>query len=149
VKSPRSFPTPVPGLVIRYSYLWRSEHLAGREEGRKDRPCAIVVSLIDDDAKRQVVVLPITHTPPQDAEMAIEIPYNTKRRLNLDDDQSWVIVSEANLFSWPGPDLRPAINGDLTTIVHGLLPDSLFHKIRDCFVTALRERRTRLVQRTS
>jgi hypothetical protein len=26
-------PCPVPGLVIRYSYLWYSEHLAGREQG--------------------------------------------------------------------------------------------------------------------
>jgi len=38
-------PAPVPGLVIRYSYLWHSEHLAGREEGEKDRPCAIVAAL--------------------------------------------------------------------------------------------------------
>lgn len=37
-------PVPVPGLVIRYGYLWHSEHLAGREEG-KDRPCAIVAAL--------------------------------------------------------------------------------------------------------
>ncbi|QDB98979.1 hypothetical protein [Mesorhizobium sp. 8] len=149
MKSPSSFPAPVPGLVIRYSYLWRSEHLAGREEGRKDRPCAVVLSLVGADDKRQVVVLPITHSPPSDDGLAFEIPHRTKRRLGLDDGQSWVIVSEANLFSWPGPDLRPAVNGDLTTIVHGLLPDSLFHKIRDRFVATLRERRARLVQRTS
>ena len=37
-------PLPVPGLVIRYSYLWHSEHLAGREEGTKDRPCAIIAA---------------------------------------------------------------------------------------------------------
>ena len=149
MKSTSSFPAPVPGLVVRYSYLWRSEHLAGREEGRKDRPCAVVLSLIADDAKRQVVVLPITHTPPSSGDLALEIPYGTKRRLNLDDDQSWIVLSEANLFGWPGPDLRPAVNGDLTTVVYGLLPDSLFHQIRDRFVAALRERRARLVQRSS
>jgi hypothetical protein len=123
--------------------------MAGREEGRKDRPCAIVLSLIGADDKPQVVVLPITHSPPSDGGLAFEIPHATKRRLGLDDDQSWVIASEANLFTWPGPDLRPAINGDLTTIAHGLLPDSLFCKIRDRFVAALRERRARLIQRTS
>jgi hypothetical protein len=31
-------PTPEPGLVISYAYLWHHEHEAGREEGRKDRP---------------------------------------------------------------------------------------------------------------
>ena len=36
-------PRPVPGLVVRYSYLWLDEHRRGREEGVKDRPCAIVL----------------------------------------------------------------------------------------------------------
>ena len=36
-------PTPHPGLVISYSYLWVGEHSHGAEEGRKDRPCAIVL----------------------------------------------------------------------------------------------------------
>ena len=38
-----SWPVPRPGLVIRYSYLWESEAGAGREEGVKDRPCAIIL----------------------------------------------------------------------------------------------------------
>ena len=37
-----ALPKPVPGLVIRYSYLWHREYLEGREDGQKDRPCAIV-----------------------------------------------------------------------------------------------------------
>jgi hypothetical protein len=32
-------PTPEPGLVIGYSYLWAREHGAGREEGVKDFAC--------------------------------------------------------------------------------------------------------------
>ena len=31
-----ALPTPTPGLVICYSYLWTSEHHAGRDEGRKN-----------------------------------------------------------------------------------------------------------------
>jgi len=31
------FPQPCAGLVIRYSYLWKREQEAGREEGTKDR----------------------------------------------------------------------------------------------------------------
>jgi hypothetical protein len=37
-------PEPEPGLVIRYSNLWLREHREGREEGTKDRPCAIVLA---------------------------------------------------------------------------------------------------------
>ena len=39
-----SLPTPRPGLVIRYAYLWADEHRRGAEEGLKDRPCAIVAA---------------------------------------------------------------------------------------------------------
>ncbi|MGH8294414.1 MAG: hypothetical protein ACRETZ_02760 [Steroidobacteraceae bacterium] len=45
-----SFPDPRPGLVIRYAYLWKREHDAGREEGSKGRPCAIVLSILDGTA---------------------------------------------------------------------------------------------------
>ncbi len=40
-----TLPKPVPGLVIRYSYLWYGEHRQGHEEGTKDRPCAIVAAI--------------------------------------------------------------------------------------------------------
>jgi hypothetical protein len=39
------FPEPQPGLVISYAYLWSEEAEQGRIEGRKDRPCAIVVGV--------------------------------------------------------------------------------------------------------
>jgi hypothetical protein len=37
-------PAPQRGLVISYAYLWHHEHRAGLEEGRKDRPCVIVLA---------------------------------------------------------------------------------------------------------
>jgi hypothetical protein len=36
-----NLPEPRPGLVIGYSYLWERDFRAGREEGSKDRPCAV------------------------------------------------------------------------------------------------------------
>ena len=42
-----SWPEPFPGLVVRYSYLWEREASQGREEGVKDRPCAVVLVLLD------------------------------------------------------------------------------------------------------
>jgi hypothetical protein len=49
----------LPGLVIRYSYLWHAEYLEGREEGKKDRPCAIVAAIrCDESGSTRVLVLP-------------------------------------------------------------------------------------------
>jgi hypothetical protein len=39
-----SLPTPEPGLVIPYAYLWRHEYNRGLEEGRKTRPSVIVLA---------------------------------------------------------------------------------------------------------
>ena len=105
-------PAPVPGLVIRYSYLWASEYRRGQEEGTKDRPCAVVLATTDDSGQKIVTVLPISHALPTDPGLAVEIPPATKRRLTLDDERSWVVLTEANRFAWPGPDLRPLIPGD-------------------------------------
>jgi hypothetical protein len=82
-------PEPVPGLVIRYSYLWYNEHRQGREEGQKDRPCAIVAAVRSgESATPRVLVLPVTHSPPQDAKLAVEIARRVKERLRLDANRS-------------------------------------------------------------
>jgi hypothetical protein len=74
-----TFPEPYAGLVIRYSYLWKREQQEGREEGLKDRPCAVVLVVTDEDGEREVLVLPITHTPPANPIDAVEIPTETKK----------------------------------------------------------------------
>jgi hypothetical protein len=135
-------------LVIRYSYLWAAEHARGREEGVKDRPCAIVLMSTDDAGARIVTVLPISHTPPSDPALSVEIPAAVKRRLGLDDDRSWIILTEANRFVWPGPDLRPAKPADAASVVYGSLPYGLFEDIRLKFIAALRTRVARTVPRT-
>jgi hypothetical protein len=101
-----SLPKPEPGLVIRYSYLWLREHREGHEEGSKDRPCAIVLVVRDEGNEQQVVVVPVTHTLPEKVTEALELPLAIKRHLGLDADLSWAVLSESNLFRWPGPDLR-------------------------------------------
>jgi hypothetical protein len=135
-----AFPLPVPGLVIRYSYLWVSEHARGQEEGLKNRPCAVVLVSAGKLGEQVVVVLPITHTPPANPVLAIEIPIATKRRLGLDDARSWVALTEANRFIWAGPDLRPAQPGNAASVVYGPLPYGLFETIRLQFIAALKAR---------
>ena len=94
-------PDPEIGLVIAYSYLWRREHQAGQEEGRKDRPSVIVLSVERPaDGAMLVTVLPITHSMPADPGAAVEIPATVKRHLGLDEGRSWVVVMEGNEFFW-------------------------------------------------
>lgn len=124
------FPTPQPGLVIRYSYLWRDEARRGQEEGTKDRPCAVILAVEGGGDHSDVAVLPITHTPPRVADHAVEIPPATKRRLGLDDAPSWIVTTEANIFAWPGPDIRPAGGGEFA---YGYLPAALTRQIIAAF----------------
>jgi len=143
-----AFPDPVPGLVIRYSYLWSEEFARGQDEGVKDRPCAVVLVSERSDDDRIVTVLPITHTPPQAPTLAIELPATVKRRLGLDDGRSWVVLTEANRFKWPGPDLRPVQSGNAGSTAYGQLPYTLFETIRTTFIAAIRARRSRFIPRS-
>ena len=144
-----ALPKPVPGLVIRYSYLWHSEYLEGRDEGQKDRPCAIVAAIrTDTNGDTCVLVLPITHSPPDQSIRAIEIPLNVKQRLGLDDARSWAVVSEWNEFIWPGPDLRRLPNSDDSTVAYGMLPPELFSAIRDELAGLVKTRTAHPVRRT-
>jgi hypothetical protein len=143
-----ALPVPVPGLVIRYSYLWASEHARGQEEGVKDRPCAIVLATADDAVGQVVTVLPISHTPPSNPLLAVEIPAAVKRRLKLDDERSWVVLAEANRFTWPGPDLRPLLPGDAQSTAYGPLPYGLFEEIRLKLMAALKSQAVRAVPRS-
>lgn len=143
-----AFPEPVPGLVIRYAYLWQAEQQRGQEEGLKDRPCAVVLVTTDDDGDRIVTALPITHSPPAEPALAVEIPHATKQRLRLDEARSWVVLSEANRFVWPGPDLRPAHDGNPSGVVYGLLPRALFKEITTKLSAVLAARLVRVVPRT-
>ena len=109
-----AIPTPEPGLVISYAYLWDYEARSGQEEGRKDRPCVIALAAErQPDGETLVTVLPVTHRPPESAAAAVEIPHAVKRHLGLDDARSWVIISEGDQFVWPGYDLRKTPGSDL------------------------------------
>ena len=143
-----TWPTPQPGLVIRYSYLWQREARTGQEEGVKDRPCAVIIASTDDEGRTRVYAVPITHSAPVDADTAIEIPPVVKARLGLDGERSWVVVSEANVFAWPGPDLRFIPGKGPDSAAYGFLPPGFFRVVRDLFLAADRKRKATLVART-
>lgn len=142
-------PVPVPGLVIRYSFLWSHEAKTGSEDGSKDRPCAVLLTTTTKNGEQIVTVLPVTHTPPSDERLAVEIPTATKQRLGLDDARSWIVLSEANRFQWPGPDLRPIARGGAGDVAYGLLPAALYELVRTKWLAAFDARQVGQVNRTT
>jgi hypothetical protein len=133
--------------VVNFSYLWHHEHRAGQEEGHKDRPSVIVLSVRrDQDGATIVTVVPITHRMPADPASAVELPSAVKRHLGLDDNRSWIIVDEGNEFVWPSYDLRKIANSDRFDF--GFLPPRLFDHIRGTFVRFHRSKNVRLARRS-
>jgi hypothetical protein len=131
-------PEPEPGLVISYSCLWRHGRAGGHEEGREDRPCVILIAVERQQSGDIVVVaLPVTHCPPEDADVAVEIPQAVKRQLGLDFERWWVVVNEANQFLWPGYDLHRIPGRD--EFHYGFLPPRFFNEVFNA-VRAYRKR---------
>lgn len=139
-----ALPEPEPGLVISYSYLWHHERVGGQEEGRKDRPCVIVlVAARAGDAATVVTVVPVTHRPPDDSGAALEIPQAVKKHLGLDAERSWVVINEGNRFVWPGYDLRN-VPGNHTRYDYGFLPPRFFNSVLKAFGAWQAAKKTRL-----
>ncbi len=75
-------------------------------------------------------------------------PQATKQRLGLDAERSWVMLSEANRFVWPSPDLRPLHGEDAASVAYGLLPYRLSEEIRQKFIAYLKAHRVQIVPRS-
>lgn len=58
-----------------------------------------------------------------------------------------LVITEANRFTRPGPDLRPLRSGDATAVVYGELPGDLFRRVRDKWLASSTARRS-VVTRT-
>ena len=138
-------PDPVPGLVLHYSYLWEAEFIRGFGEGKKNRPCVIVLTITQEQGFRIINVVPISHVRPSEEGVAVEIPAGTKYRLGLDEDRSWIYYNEANRFVWPGFDLHPVPGTNRYD--YGIVPPGLYRQIRDRFLAMARSRKLRITSR--
>src|SRR5580704_3389134 len=135
-----AIPNPEPGLVISYAYTWHREYQVGRIEGRKNRPSVIVLAIAREaENTTSVVVLPITHSAPDDPASAVEIPTAIQNHLGLDSERSWIVVAEGNEFLWPGYDLRKLPKSD--RYEYGFLPPRFFNRVIEAFVDWHRSRR--------
>jgi hypothetical protein len=127
-RSTISWTIPEPGDVLSYSYLWAREAAEGREEGLKDRPVVVVVARTERDGLTQLLVAPVTHSRPDRNEDGIPIPPRVKKHLGLDEEESWIVVTELNGFIWPGPDIRVAPGSD--SPLYDALPAKLFRQVQ-------------------
>ena len=142
-------PKPIPGLVIPYTYLWWHEHNSGAEDGRKVRPCVIVLSVEDKDGDTKVTVAPITHRSPENGKIAaLEIPPMIKSYLKLDDERSWIIVDEVNQLIWPGPDIWPVSRNPESPAFYGVLPPKFFGMVKKLLIDVAQRKRMKFVKRT-
>lgn len=122
-------PFPIPGLVIRYAYLWHAEFTKGRTLGTKDRPCVVVLAVTRQAGGEVMVsVAPITHAAPGNPNSAIKLTPATQRRLGLDQAQCWIMATEINQFKWPGPDIAPTPAGNYA---YGELPAAVFLALKE------------------
>ncbi|MBE7219170.1 MAG: growth inhibitor PemK [Caulobacteraceae bacterium] len=135
-----AIPPPEAGLVISYAYLWLREH----EAGRKDRPSVIILNVRLAEDITKVVVLPITHSRPTNPDNAIEFPVRIARSIGLDALPSWIVISEANEFAWPGYDLRQS---RADRFAYGFLPPRFFRQVAEGFLALRKSRRAKLISR--
>jgi hypothetical protein len=139
---------PKVGDVIRYIYLWSHEHDAGRDDGSKERPAAVAAVTIASDGRDHVIVFPITSSPPAEPDAGVELPAATRARLGLPVERCWVLVSEANRFAWPGPDMRPVAGAGERAYTYGTLPPQFMAQLKQAFAARSARTRVRIVPRT-
>lgn len=139
-------PEPQVGLVIRYDFLWSHERDRGYQEGAKTRPCVIVTAVVRKaGGETEVLVAPVTHSPPGKDVVVVEIPHAVGRSLGLDDDRSYIVASEANSLAWDDPGIVPAVPGDRWA--YGRLPRGLYERLRGEMLELARRRKLRPADR--
>jgi hypothetical protein len=140
-------------MVLSYAFLWGRENDRGETSGRKDRPAAIVIIRSDLGPADLVYVVPITHSQPVEGDTSkILIPRQIKDRLGLDEERSWVDLTEYNAFVWPGEHLRPTkqtrhASASEQTCLYGYLPRRFFAQLRQGLHNYQRSKKPRIVRR--
>ncbi|WP_246725053.1 hypothetical protein [Beijerinckia sp. L45] len=118
---------------MRYDYLWSREAIAGRIQG-KDRPVCLVAA--SAALPNYVVLLPITQSQPIHPTIGIAIPSKIGRAIGLDEQPSWVVVSEYNVDEWPNAGLSAASS---KTFAYGYIPPGLFAAVKVAFLDLARQ----------
>lgn len=86
------------GDIIRYPYLWAWQRDLGRDEGEKERPACLALTIRSEtQSLTHLIILAISGTSPSVGQTAIEIPPLELRRAGLSDTKrGWITISEYN-----------------------------------------------------
>jgi len=139
-------PTPEPGLIVQYSYVFRSRSRNVGDSG-KARPCLIVAVFPDrgEPERTLVLYLPISHSPPRPEEEAVEIPANACFAAGLDGARQWILTGEGNLDTWPEDiftlPTRPGL------FHYGFMPPAFFRQVQTHFKQLYAEKKYNVVRR--
>jgi len=106
----------------------------------------IVTAVIrKDTGETDVLVAPITHSSPREAEVAIEIPHKVRRHLGLDDERGYIIADEVNTVSWDDAGIVPVRPGQQW--VYGRIPKGLYDQLRAAMLILLSKQRLKIANR--
>jgi len=108
----------------------------------------VVVAIEKRPHGTQLIVVPVTTRPPRPGDMAIEMPERVRRHLGVGEDRSWIIADEYNVFTWPGPDIRPIRRGDEISPRYGAIPGKLFEQVRSLMARVARAGALKAIKRT-
>ena len=124
------------GSLINYHFLWYRESQRGESEGRKSRPCAVVLRL-----ENSFVIMPVTTKQPDSKNIAIKFPEIEAERLKLERGiERWVIVDEINTDEIPSYVMEPdALIGQLSKSFARQLIEALRKNIRSAKTTSRKE----------
>lgn len=140
-------PEPEVGLVIRYDFLWSHEREKGFDTGTKDRPCVIVTAIVRKaGGVTEVLLAPITHSPPEDGTAAIKVPTKVGKHLGLDEERSYIIADETNSVAWDDAGIVPAEPGKRWA--YGRVPKALSDQLRASMIDLISKKKLKSGRRS-
>lgn len=107
----------------------------------------MALSVQKDGETTRVYVVAITHSAPSNKADAVELPSAVKRSLGLDAVPAWIVTTETNAFIWPGPDVRPILDGPAGAMVYGKVPNSLLQRVIASYVENHDNKRATIIVR--
>lgn len=90
----------------------------------------VVVAIQKREHGTQLLVVPVTTRPPRSGDSSVEMPLRVRAHLGLGEERSWIVTDEYNLFTWPGPDIRPIRGSGVIEPRYGSIPAKLFEQVR-------------------
>lgn len=90
----------------------------------------MVVAVEKREHGTQLLVVPVTTRHPGSGDTSVEMPPRVRQHLGLGAERSWIVTDEYNLFTWPGPDVRPIRSGGAIEPRYGSIPAKLFEQVR-------------------